>query len=159
MKGSAAKNDEKIVICVARIAIAIFALMLVAGLFCCAGGHTDSAVGSAAPTITSSQAVTPTFSPTAGNYNITQSVTISTSTPGCSKYIYLNTTGNPTSSDTRANSVNVASSETVYARVIGCPSYRDSAVASAAYTISGCPSTTPCNTTLISTFTYSNGNL
>jgi hypothetical protein len=103
-------------------------------------GYSDSAIRSAAYTITSSQAATPTFSPTAGTYSSTQSVTIATSTPGCSGYIYWNTTGNPTSGDTQGTSVNVASSETVYAKVIGCPGYSDSAVGSAAYTMtSGLP--------------------
>ncbi|MFI5113045.1 MAG: hypothetical protein ACHP9S_09480, partial [Terriglobales bacterium] len=98
-------------------------------------GYYDSAVGSAAYTITSSRAVTPRFSPAAGTYSSSQSVTISTSTPGCSGYIYWNTTGNPTSGNTHGTSVSVASSETLYAKVIGCPGYSDSAVGSAAYTI------------------------
>jgi hypothetical protein len=103
-------------------------------------GYSDSAVSSAAYTITSSQAATPTFSPTAGAYSSTQSVTIAAATPGCSGYIYWNTTGNPTSGDTQGTSVSVASSETVYAKVIGCPGYSDSAVGSAAYTMtSGLP--------------------
>ena len=46
-------------------------------------GLTDSAVGSAAYTITI-QAATPTFNPPAGSYSSTQSVTISTTTAGAS---------------------------------------------------------------------------
>ena len=89
------------------------------------------------PSSASSQAATPTFSPTAGSYVGTQSVTISTATGGCGSYIYWSTTNNPpTTSDTHGTSVSVASSETVYAKVIGCPTYTDSAVGSAAYTIS-----------------------
>jgi len=106
-------------------------------------GYSDSAIRSAAYTITSSQAAPPTFSPTAGTYSSSQSVTMSTSTPGCSGYIYWNTTGNPTSGDTQGTSVSVASSETVYARAIGCPGYSDSAVSSAAYTITSSQAATP----------------
>jgi len=100
-------------------------------------GYTHSAVRSAAYTITTPPAASPTFSPAAGTYSSTQSVTISTSTAGCSAYLYWNTTGSPTSGDTRGTAVSVASSETVYAKVIGCPGYTDSAVGSAVYTISG----------------------
>jgi hypothetical protein len=128
MKDSAAKIDEQNVMGVARVAIAIIVLMLIAVLIGCSGP--------AASTITPpSQAATPTFSPAAGAYSSPQSVTLSTSTPGCSGFLYWNTTGNPTSGDTHGTSVSVASSETVYAKVIGCPGFADSAVGSAAYTI------------------------
>jgi len=84
-------------------------------------------------------AATPTFSPVAGSYSSTQSVTISTATTGCGSYIYWNLTGSPTTGDTHGTSVSVASSETVYAKVIGCPGYTDSAVGSAAYMIGASP--------------------
>jgi len=79
-------------------------------------------------------AVTPTFSPGAGTYTGTQSVTISSSP--CGSYVYWSTVHNPpTTADTNGTSVSVSSSETVYAIVIGCPGYANSAVGSAAYTI------------------------
>jgi len=83
-----------------------------------------------------SPASTPTFSPVAGTYTGVQSVTISSSSDSCSSYIYWSTVHNPpTTSDTQGTSVSVGTSETVYAKVIGCPSYSDSSVGSAAYTI------------------------
>ena len=86
------------------------------------------------PSSASSQAATPTFSPAAGGYVGTQSVAISAAM--CGSYIYWSTTNNPpTTSDTHGTSVSVTTSETVYAKVIGCPTYTDSAVGSAAYTI------------------------
>ena len=59
---------------------------------------------------------TPTFSPVAGTYTSTQSVTISTATTGCGSYIYWSTTNNPpTTGDTHGTSVSVAATETVHA--------------------------------------------
>lgn len=80
-------------------------------------------------------AATPSFSPAAGSYSTTQSVTISTATSGCASYIFWNLTGTSMSSGTQGASVSVAATETVYAQVIGCPGYANSAIGSAAYTI------------------------
>jgi hypothetical protein len=80
-------------------------------------------------------AATPTFSPVAGTYSSTQSVTISTASSGCSGYVFWNLTGTSMSSGTQGTSVSVASTETVYAQVIGCPGYANSVIGSAAYTI------------------------
>ena len=77
-------------------------------------------------------AATPTFSPVAGTYTGTQSVTTSTSTSACSAYLYTGTTNPPT---VNTNTISVAASETVYSYVHSCPGYLDSAIASAAYTI------------------------
>ena len=86
---------------------------------------------------------TPTFAPPGGSYGPSQSVSISTATFGCGSYIYWSTVHNPpTTGDNHGTSVTVSSSETVYAKVIGCPTYLDSAVGSAVYTIGGpnsCP--------------------
>jgi hypothetical protein len=87
------------------------------------------------------QAATPTFSPVAGSYSGTQTVTISASTGGV---ICYNTTGSPATNGTTGcttgtlytGTVSVASTETLYA-VAGGTGYMDSAVGSAAYTISG----------------------
>src|ERR1019366_2080379 len=90
-------------------------------------------------------ASTPTFSPVAGTYSSAQSVSISTATTGCSSYIYWSTTDNPpTTGDTNGTSVTVASTETVYAKVIGCPGEADSSVGSAAYTLPATPCAGMC---------------
>lgn len=112
-------------------------------------------------------AATPTFSPGAGSYSSTQSVTISTSTSGCGSKIYWSTSHNPpTTSDTNSTSVSVAASETVYAKVIGCTGYVDSSVGSAVYTISGPPTFVTAvsgyaggTTTAISTASSGQGNI
>ena len=88
------------------VAISIVGFVLFAAMIGCSGSSSSA--------VTSSQAATPTFGPPAGTYSSSQSVTMATSTPGCSGYIYWNTTGNPTSGDTQGTSVSVASSETVY---------------------------------------------
>jgi hypothetical protein len=100
-------------------------------------GYTDSSVGSAAYTI---KANTPTFSPVAGTYVGSQSVTIS-STSG--SVICYNTTGSPatngssgcTSGTLYSSPVTVSSSQTLYA-VAGGTGYSDSSVGSASYVVS-----------------------
>jgi hypothetical protein len=111
-------------------------------LYAVAGGtgFTDSTVGSAAYTI-GAAAGTPTFSPVAGSYTGSQSITIST-TGGA--IICWNTTGAPatngstgcTTGTLYSVAVTVASSETLYA-VAGGTGFTDSGVGSAAYVISG----------------------
>lgn len=84
-------------------------------------------------------AATPTFSPAAGSVSSGTTVTIS-SASGCGSYIYWNTTGAPvTTGNTHGTSATVTSTETIYAKVIGCPGYGDSAVGSAAYTVTSTP--------------------
>lgn len=89
-------------------------------------------------------AATPGFSPGAGTYGTTQTVTLSTSTSGCSGYIVYNLTGTSSGGNltgtTTGTSVSVASTETVYAQVQSCPSYTNSGIGSAAYTIVSVPS-------------------
>ena len=88
-----------------------------------------------------STVATPTFSPTAGTYTSSQTVTISDSTSGAT--IYYTTNGStPTTSSTRYTSaITVSSTETV--KAIGTKSgYTQSAVGSAAYTITP-PAATP----------------
>ena len=100
-----------------------------------------SALTTAAYTIGGSQASTPTFSPVAGTYTGTQSVTISTTSSGA--IICYNTTGSPATNGSTGcatgtrytGPVTVSSSQTLYA-VAGGTGYGDSAVASATYTIS-----------------------
>ena len=94
-------------------------------------------VGKAASNPTSG---TPTFSPGAGSYSSTQSVTIS-ATGG--SVICYNTTGSPATNGTTGcttgtlytGAVSVSTSETLYA-VSGGTGYTDSAIGSATYTIS-----------------------
>jgi hypothetical protein len=109
-------------------------------LYAVAGGtgYADSSVGSAAYTI-NTQAATPTFSPVAGTYTGSQTVTISTST---GSVICYNTTGSPapngstgcTTGTLYTGPVSVSSSETLYAAA-GGTGYTNSSVGSAAYTI------------------------
>jgi hypothetical protein len=91
-----------------------------------------------------SAAATPTFSPIAGTYGSTQTVTISVSSPG--SVICWNTTGAPATNGIGGCSngtlftgpISVAKGQTLYAVAgSGTSSYGDSAVGSAAYNITG----------------------
>jgi hypothetical protein len=118
-------------------------------------------------------ASTPTFSPIAGTYSSTQTVTISTTT---GSVICYNTTGSPATNGTTGcttgtlytGTVSVAATETLYA-VAGGTGYIDSSVGSASYTISagGCTGLPSYNLQLlgstpsagtISTWADSSGN-
>jgi len=99
-----------------------------------AAGDANSPVASAAYTINLPAAPTPTFSPAAGTYTSTQSVTISDTAP--SPTIYYTTDGStPTTSSTQSNgAITVNTTETIQAIATGT-GFSSSAVASAAYTI------------------------
>lgn len=84
------------------------------------------------PASATPQAATPSFSPAAGAVYNPTTVTASTATSGCGGYIYFDTNNPPT---TQQTTFSVTTAETLYAQVIGCPSYADSNIASAAYTI------------------------
>jgi RHS repeat-associated protein len=100
---------------------------------CTLSGDTNSAAASAAYTITATVA-TPTFSPAAGNYAGTQSVTLSDTTSGATIYYTTNGT-TPTSSSTKYTAaISVSTSETIKA-IAELSGDTNSAVASAAYTI------------------------
>lgn len=87
-----------------------------------------------------SQAATPTFSPVAGTYTSTQTVTISSTSGGA--IICYNTTGGPATNSTTgcatgtlyAGPVTVNSTQTLFA-VAGGTGFSDSTIGSAAYTI------------------------
>jgi hypothetical protein len=98
-------------------------------------GKTDSAVASAAYTITSLRSVaTPDFSPAAGTYTSAQSVTISDATADATIYYTTNGTAPTTSSTRYTGAITVSSTETL--KAIGVASDdTNSALASAAYTI------------------------
>jgi Chitobiase/beta-hexosaminidase C-terminal domain len=103
-----------------------------------AAGYTDSTVASATYTITSSLPVvsTPTFSPAAGTYSASQAVTISDPTSGATIYYTTDGTTPTTSSTKYTGPITVNSTETLEAIA---EATGDSAVASAAYTISSQP--------------------
>jgi sugar lactone lactonase YvrE len=80
-------------------------------------------------------AATPTFSPVAGTYTSTQTVSISDTTSGATIYYTTNGTTPTTSSTVYTSAIPVASTETLQA-IATATGYSTSAVASAAYTIS-----------------------
>jgi hypothetical protein len=77
---------------------------------------------------------TPTFSPAAGTYTSAQTVTISDSTPNATIYYTTNGTAPTTSSTVYSGPITVSSSETIEA-IATATGYSQSAVGSAAYTI------------------------
>jgi hypothetical protein len=100
-------------------------------------GFSNSTVGTAAYVISAPGTVaTPTFSPAAGSYSGTQSVTVSSITAG-STFYYTTDGSTPTTGSTLyTGPISVASSETV--KVLGVKAgFLNSAIGSAAYTISG----------------------
>jgi hypothetical protein len=96
-------------------------------------GSAVNLVVSTGPAQTSS-AATPVFSPAAGSYTSTQSVTITDSTPGAA--IYYTTNGNPptTSSTLYNGAITVSATETIEAIAVAT-GYSNSAVATANYII------------------------
>jgi len=101
-------------------------------------GYSNSAVGSAAYTINGAVA-TPAFSPVAGSYTATQTVTITDATSGATIYYTTNGTTPTTASATYSSAITVSSTETLEA-IAAKAGYSNSAVASAVYTI-GSPGT------------------
>jgi hypothetical protein len=97
-------------------------------------GDVSSSVGSAAYTINGAVA-TPGFSPAAGTYSSAQTVTITDSTSGATIYYTTNGTTPTTASTTYSSAITVSSTETVKALATHS-GYSNSAVGSAAYTIS-----------------------
>jgi beta-glucanase (GH16 family) len=100
-----------------------------------ATGYTTSSVGSAAYTISTPTAATPTFSPAAGTYSSAQTVTISDTTSGAKIYYTTNGTTPTTASAVYSGPITVSSSETLEA-IATATGYTTSGVGSAAYTIS-----------------------
>ena len=96
-------------------------------------GYTNSAVATAAYTI-ASVLPTPTFSPAAGTYTTSQSVTISDSTSGTTIYYTTNGTTPTTSSTVYSGAITVSATETIEAIAVET-GYTNSAVATSAYTI------------------------
>jgi len=111
-----------------------------------ATGDDNSAVASAAYTITPpARVATPTFSPGAGTYTSTQSVTISDTTSGATIYYTTNGTTPGTSSPEYTGPITVSATEMLEAIAVAAGS-TDSTVASAVYTISPTLPTLPTPT-------------
>ena len=106
-------------------------------------GYTNSAVASATYTISSSSGSStvlpaPTFSPAAGSYAASPSVTISDATAGTTIYYTADGTTPTTASSIYGSPITVSATETLQAIAVES-GYTDSAVASATYTITSSP--------------------
>ena len=101
------------------------------------------------------QTAAPTFTPAAGTYTSTQTVTISTTTPSATIYYTTNGTTPTASSTVYSSPVSVSSTQTLQA-IATASGYSTSAVGSAAYTISplaATPTFSPVGGTYTSTQT------
>jgi hypothetical protein len=96
-------------------------------------GYTDSAISSAIYTITGTVA-SPSFSPAAGTYTSSQTISISSATSGASIYYTTNGTTPTVSSTYYTGSITISATTTLKAIAIKTD-YADSAASSAIYTI------------------------
>ena len=104
-----------------------------------ATGYSNSSVGTAAYTISTSTAP-PTFSPAAGTYTSAQTVTISDTTSGATIYYTTNGTTPTTSSTVYSGPISVSATETIEA-IAAATGYSTSSVTTAAYTIASAAAT------------------
>jgi hypothetical protein len=83
-----------------------------------------------------STAATPVWSPVSGTYAYGTALSITTSTSGCGTYIWWSSINPPTTSNGyNTQNPHLYNPGTLYAKVIGCPGYTDSGVASVTYAI------------------------
>ena len=122
---------------------------------CTSTGANEPSIVTVALLGTPPPASTPVFSPVAGTYTTTQTVTISTTTPEST--IYYTTDGTtptyPVTGTTQqyASPISVSTSQTINA-IAASAEYSNSAVGSAAYTI-GTPAATPIFSPIAGTYT------
>ena len=100
-------------------------------VFACTGLHAQLLVGVFNTTVLPT-AATPTFSPAAGAVANPTTVTASSATSGSGCTMYEDTNNPPT---TAQNTYSVTTPVTLHAQLRGCVAYNNSAIASAAYTI------------------------
>jgi glucosylceramidase len=105
-----------------------FAVLWIAG--CGSGGG-----GGTTTTPPAQQAATPTFSPAAGTYTSAQTVTLSDTTSGASVYYTTNGTTPTETSTLYTAPIAISSTTTINAIAANAPSYLNSNVATATYTI------------------------
>jgi uncharacterized repeat protein (TIGR03803 family) len=117
-----------------------------------ATGYTNSAVASATYTIQKPTVATPDFSPAAGAYTSTQSVSITNSSAGATIYYTTNGTTPTTSSTKYSGAITVSATETIEALAIATGD-TNSAVASATYTINVPTAATPVFSPTAGTYT------
>jgi hypothetical protein len=105
-----------------------------------ATGFIQSAIGTASYTVTALQAVTPTFSPSAGTYSSAQTVAVSSPTPSATIYVTFDGSTPTTSSASypSGQAFLISSNETIKA-IATAPGYSQSSVGSATYTITIAP--------------------
>ena len=98
-------------------------------------GFTSSAIASWSGTYVASTAAAPTFSPPAGTYTSSQSVTLSDTTPNAAIYYTTDNSIPTTSSKVYSTAISVTVTTTIKA-IAAATGYNNSSVASATYTIS-----------------------
>ncbi|WP_263357056.1 beta strand repeat-containing protein [Acidicapsa ligni] len=117
-------------------------------------GYTDSSVASVTYTISAGPAITPTFSPVAGTYASTQTVTIADASPGVSIHYTIDGSTPTDTSMLYSGPVTVSATEVIKALATG-NNYTDSPIALAAYTINTGPAASPTFTPTGGSFTTS----
>jgi len=99
-----------------------------------AAGYGTSDVGGGSYVISQATAVAPSFNPPAGTYSSTQSVTLTSSTPGAQIRYTIDGSTPTSASPLYSSAISVSASQTIRALTIAA-GYANSSVASASYTI------------------------